>query len=321
MADFLDDMDRRENDSQKIKSNEITGKRYPFHSLPKELQDMGNVYYVQEKEAQGTVDKNIISKSNLNGYMWMCIKDGTKYGMLMTLVALSFIIKWKLAPNLIGFLVGMLFFAPITVYIAYHLVYYAIIRAQVIGPVTKAIANFTTYTYYMTFFGVFISTMIMFLFTIMMIKEILLLIFTLITHVYVTLEPGGYGQKALDCLIWLHNKLVEIAYSDGTLFNNIYTLSFLTIGGSIAFFYFFENSNYKIHRVDIEREYEATKINLGYPIEGSQKMIKIWRDSVGKDIFKASQGEPTSTELELKKRPTYNEASFDKMMKSITEVG
>ena len=80
MADIFEDAEREQR-SQKIKSNEITGERYAFHSLPKELQDMSNVYYIQEKEGQGSIDKNAISKANLNGYMWMCIADGTSYGL------------------------------------------------------------------------------------------------------------------------------------------------------------------------------------------------------------------------------------------------
>ena len=81
MADIFDDMSFDGDKGQKVKSNEITGDRFQFHSLPKEFQDWHNNYFLLEKESMGTVDKNVVSKAILNGYMWKTIADGSAYGI------------------------------------------------------------------------------------------------------------------------------------------------------------------------------------------------------------------------------------------------
>ena len=287
MADIFEDAEREQR-SQKIKSNEITGERYAFHSLPKELQDMSNVYYIQEKEGQGSIDKNAISKANLNGYMWMCIADGTSYGLYATIVAVSGIIKWKLSGGFLGFLLSAIIYIPILFFIAYHFIYYAIIRSQVVGPITQSVANFTSYTFYMTFFSVFLAMMTVFVFVASMIKDILLLLFQTIASLSSTVLPGSYQSKFVDMLIWLHNKLAEIFISSDYTWNNIYFLTFITVAFSCWFIYMFESKAYKPNKIDIEQEYTNTGLRLGYPIEAAQKLFKGWREKNEKAISKIS---------------------------------
>lgn len=279
MADIFDDIDRQEDKTQKIKSNEITGDRYFFHSLPKEFQDMGNVYYIQEKAAQGTIDKNAISKANFNGYMWLSIKDGTAYGIYITIAAIFAVIKWKLSEGWLGFFLSAIIYIPLLVFIGYHLIYYAIIRSQVIGPVTKAIANFTSYTFYITFLGIFLSLMIVFVFCVSFMEDIVLLLFKIITQLSGSVLSDGWQATLTNGLIWFHNKLVEIFInSNNGLWGNIYFITFITVVGTLGFLYAFERSHYKPNKEDIQEQYEFTGLSQGYPIELAQKLMKRWRE-------------------------------------------
>ena len=287
MADFFDDVDRQQDKTQKIKSNEITGDRYFFHSLPKEFQDMGNVYYVQEKAAQGTIDKNAISKANFNGYMWLAIGDGTAYGIYVTIAAIFAVIKWKLSEGFLGFVISGIIYIPILFFIGYHLIYYAIIRSQIIGPITQAIANFTSYTFYITFVGVFLSLMVVFVFLISFMEDLVLLLFELTAQMSATVLEGTWQAKFLNVLIWLHNKLVEIFInSNNGLFGNIYVITAVTVVGSLLFLYWFEYSHYKPNHDDIQEQYALTGLSQGYPIELAQRITKKWRAEKEAEMIK-----------------------------------
>lgn len=280
MSDIFDDMTMESDKGQKVKSNEITGDRFQFHSLPKEFQDWHNVYYILEKE--GGLDKNIVSKAILNGYMWKTIGDGSAYGIGAAIATISAVVKWKLTPGIAGFLFTAVFYFPFMFFIAYHFIFYAMIRAQVVGTVTKESANATTYTFYATFFGVYLSLMAAFVFIIAIARDILILIFTLIHKIHGNNgNPDSYMASVENGLIWTHNKIVDLFITSGPLMDNIYFLSFLAVLSSILMIYWFENKYYKQHVGDIEKEVQKAKNSQGYPIESAQRLITDWRSRNG----------------------------------------
>lgn len=280
MADIFDDMTMDSDKAQKVKSNEISGDRFQFHSLPKEFQDWHNVYYMLEKDGQGALDKNAVSKAILNGYMWKTIGDGSAYGIAAAITSISAAIKWKMTYGILGFVFAFIFFLPIMIFISYHFIFYAIIRAQVVGPVTKQAANATTYTFYATFFGVYLSLMAAFVFLIAIAKDLLVLLFMII-HDMSKKNPTGYMADVENGMIWLHNKVVDLFITSGPLFDNIYFLTFIIVIFSIVLFYWFELKHYNPNKIDITNEMLKTKNKQAYPIETAQRIMSEWRKRNG----------------------------------------
>lgn len=276
MADIIDDMFDSGDKGQTVKSNEITGERFPFHSLPKEFQDWHNVYYILEK--QSPLDKNSVSKAIYNGYMWKTIMDGTLYATLMVITIIGFAIKVKIEFNILWLLVSLLISAISLSWIAYHFIFYAMIRSQVVGDVTRSSAKYTTFTFYNTFFGITVAMVVMFLFCIYFLQSILPLFFELVANVYYK-YPETYGimQNVKDALIFIHNILSDMISTNGSLFNNIY---FITIVATIvSFFVIFivERKVYTKRKKEIDFEVEKTKQEQGYAIETAQRIMKQFR--------------------------------------------
>ena len=280
MSDLMDDMTIDKDKGQQVKSNEITGDRFQFHSLPKEFQDWHNNYYILEK--QGAIDINSVSKAILNGYMWKTVTDGTSYGIATAIAAISAVIKWKLTGGLGGFLFSAMFFYPFLLFVAYHFIFYAIIRAQVIGPVTKNSANVSAYTFYTTFSGVFLSLIIAFVFFISIAKDIALLIFMLLKQIHFSGDNySGYKESIENFFIWLHNFIVEVFISTGPISESIYFYTFIIATTSILLIFLFERRTFLDKNKEIESEVEKTKLEQGYPIEAAQKIMTEWREENG----------------------------------------
>lgn len=276
MSDIMDDMFDNNDKGQTVKSNEITGDRFPFHSLPKEFQDWHNVYYVLEK--QSPLDRNSVSKAIYNGYMWKTIMDASLYGMLMVTTILGFSIKFKVEFNILWFLISLFFAAISLSWIAYHFIFYAMIRSQVVGEVTEQSAKYTTYTFYTTFFGIATTLVIMFLFSIYFLQSLLPLFFELIANIYYK-HPESYGfmQNIKEVLIFIHNLLAKLISSSGSYFDNIYFITIMAMLTSYLVIYIVETTIYKKRKLEIDFEVEKTKQAQGYAVETSQRVMKQWR--------------------------------------------
>jgi len=281
MGDIFDDMQYDSDQGQKVKSNEITGDRFQFHSLPKEFQDWHNNYYIIEKN--GNIDINSISKAILNGYMWESISDGTLYGISMFFIIISAALKLALTFSIPSIIITMLLFVPVLIYVAYHFKFYANIRAQIIGPVTQASANVTAYTFYSTFGAVLFSLILAALFILFFAQDILQELFKFI--VQFNLEHGNDMGKVdstiFDSLVWLHNIIVDLIYNEGPWFGNPYFLIVLFGLMSGITIFFFEIKEYKSHRDVILNSIEEFENESGYQIETSKKIMDKWREEHG----------------------------------------
>lgn len=279
MASFLEDaLDSQSNKGQTIKSNEITGERFPFHSFPKEFQDMHNVYYIMEKQAKA--DKNSISKAVLNGHMWKAIGDGSNYGILAVIITIGNIIKWKLSGLLVGLTVTILFYLPVVFYIAYHSIFYAMIRAQIVGPVTESLARVTAYTYNFTSMSIFGSLMVIFVFCILFARDFLMLMFWGIFQIKP--EPNDLIMNSIqNGLLWIHNIAVDLFFNNGAFYDNIFFITMVNICIIVGISYWFDNKYYKNHNADILLEVENLKNAQRYPIETAQQLISKWRKRNG----------------------------------------
>jgi len=281
MSDIFDDMQYEADKGQKVKSNEITGDRFQFHSLPKEFQDWHNNYYIIEKN--GNIDINSISKAILNGYMWETISDGTLYGISMFFIIMSAALKLALTFSVPSVIITLLIFIPILIYVAYHFKFYANIRAQIIGPVTQASANVTTYTFYSTFGAVLFSLILASLFLLYLGQDILQVLFQYI--VQFNLEHGNdmgrVDSTIFDTLVWLHNLIVDLIYNEGPWYSNPYFLIIVFSIISAVTILFFEIKEYQMHREVILNSLEEHENESGYQIEVAKKIMDKWREEHG----------------------------------------
>ena len=276
MADVMDDIFSGEDKGQTVKSNEITGDRFPFHSLPKEFQDWHNVYYILEK--QSPLDRNAVSKAIYNGYMWKTIMDGSAYGIAMVTTIIAFSIKVKIEFTLLWFLISLLISAISLSWIAYHFIFYAMIRSQVVGEVTKQSAGCTTYTFYNTFFGVTTSVIIAFIFGVYIFHSMLPLFYELIVNLYYKYpETIGFMQNVKEVLVFIHNVISRMISTDGNIFNNIYVIIIAATAFSYGVIFLTERFVYTRRKEEIEFEVEKTKQEQGYAIETAQRLMKKWR--------------------------------------------
>lgn len=282
MADMFDEMVIDKEPGQTVKSNEITGKRFLYHSLPKEYQDWHNNYYIIEK--QGPIDNNAVSKAILNGYKWETIKDASFYATLATVTTISAVLKMKIATGLLGFFISAIFFFPVMIYIAFHFAFYAMIRAQVIGPVTRDSAKATTFMFYSTFFGIYISLIVVFVFLMMIAEDLLVLLFMFIKSMDDMIVQGDASTIVVwtyNFLIWFHNFIVEVIDGNGSIYSSIYFTTFVTTSLALYMFYYIENKYYETHSVDIQNDVKRTKDGQKYPIEAAQHKMKEWRAENG----------------------------------------
>lgn len=270
-----------DNRDQAIKTNVITGNRFILHSLPKEFQDWHNVYFIMEKESN--IDTKSVSEAILNGYMWKAIFDGAEYGIAAFFAVMWTAVKVKLTyGSPFSFMLSFLVFLSIFTYIAYHNVFYAMIRAQIIGEVTKKSAIATAGHYASSFWGVFFSLVVAFCFTLYTLYTFLPLFAYLIYKYDASFNTGDdtifvWFEKFL---IVLHNGIVQLGVSGNGIFNNTYILMavFAFIGSSIV--YGVDQFFYKKYRREIEKEVVKTNRKYLYPIQVAQKIMGEWKKSV-----------------------------------------
>lgn len=276
MSDTMDDIFSDKDKGQTVKSNEITGDRFPFHSLPKEFQDWHNVYYILEK--QSPLDKNAVSRAIYNGYMWKTILDASLYAILMTTTILGFAVKFKIEFNLIWFLISFFIASATLSWIAYHFIFYAMIRSQIVGEVTALSAKYTTFTFYSSFFGITTSLIIMFLYAVYFFQASLSSYFELVANIYYK-YPENYGimQNVKEILIFIHNLLARLISSEGNIFDNLYLITIMAMLTSYGVIYIVETATYRKRKKEIDFEVEKTKQAQGYAVETSQRIMEQWR--------------------------------------------
>ena len=292
MADsILDDLLSLDNNrSQAIKTNEITGNRFIFHSLPKEFQDWNNIYYVVEKESN--IDKRSVSDANLNGYMWKAIFDGAEYGIALFFGVMWAAVKIKLTyGSTLSALFSLAVFFIITVYVAYHGVFYSLIKAQIVGPVTKRNALYTVKHYTSSFWGVFSSLLVAFAFTLYTLYTLLPL-FAYFIYQYDQEYNNGDDSLFLwfeKFLIVLHNGIVKLGVSGEGLLNNVYIL--LAVLGILAslIVYYTSYVFYRKFRKEVEAEVVKANRKFYYPIQVAQRVMKEWKSVSQKAVAVNSQ--------------------------------
>lgn len=278
--DFLESMSEA-NKNQSIRQDEISGKQHSFHSLPKEFQAWHNTQYMMEKKID--IDESTVPESLLNGYMWKTISDASKYGIWTFIFIAAFVIKLKFNPTIFGLFTTLLFYAPILGYIVYHFVFYAKIRAQVVGVVTANCAKYTVFTFYHTYAAIVVSLLIAFLFTFSILEDIATLFYNLAASL--PSESKGVDSYLRSAFVWIYNFFVDILTGPedivGKLLFNTYfaTLLLATITGVAIFF--FEEEVYKERRKLVEEELASEELAKGYPADAAMKRIKTWRDENG----------------------------------------
>jgi hypothetical protein len=277
-TEVIDDILVNDDDGQKIKTNEITGKRYQFHSLPKEFQDWHNLYYILEK--QGEVDRNIVAEANLNAYFWMSLFDATKYALFLSGFAIFAILKWVVTNSILGLIFALLTFTPILIFVGYHFIFYMLIKAQVVGPVTKKLAKNTADTFLNVFFAVYFSILIGFVFVFYFLDSLMPLFFHFIANLYKYVYIHDYFNSIqgiiLKYLIEFHNGLVYLINTKNLL-KNIYLYSLIIFLISILIIGYIAAKAYYKHRKNILMEVKREQLKQGYPIEIAQSIITEWR--------------------------------------------
>jgi len=284
---FLDSL-MRDGDSsrgkkQDIRQDEITGKKFLFHSLPKEFYNWFNNYYMLEKKMK--IDMASVPSAQLNGYMWLTVFDGTKYALLLFFALTVVFVKLELAPNLISLLISFFIYTGILIFVVWHVDYYARMRAKEVGPVTKKIILMITKVYYSTFIFLFSSLVIAFIVFFSTLSSFLDLLEQVIIHYQLS---NNYLIKhyLLPVLVDIYNFFVDIINQGGKnefidfLTNPYVFLIYMTIY-SFVVFYFFEKNAYTKEYTTREEEIEYDSIDKGYPIEYALKKIHEWRRQNG----------------------------------------
>jgi hypothetical protein len=272
--EFLKDMDEK---GQAIRQDEINGKQHQFHSLPKEFQAWHNTQYMMEKKV--FIDESTIPESLLNGYMWKAIGDGSNFG-ITTFFAIAFsIIKLKLAPNFWGLFIALIVFMPWLAYVVYHIIFYAKIRAQVVGKVTTNGYKYTSKIYYETFYSIVISLCIALLFIFSILDDIVVVLRDMI----VSLNPESIYEGYLKTfLIWIYNFFIDLLSEPKDLFGkilfNTYFSTFIFLGLTLFIPYVFEKQVYNERRKIVDQEIENEEAMSGYPIENAIRKLTEWRE-------------------------------------------
>lgn len=284
MSDFFDDMNNSESKGQSMKASEITGERFLFHSLPKEFQDLHTNDFILEQ--RGELDANKTSKAVLNGYMWQTISDASLYGVVTSIGLIFAIIKLKLAPDLFGFFITLLIYLPWLFYTIYHFTFYALIRAQVVGPVTEAIKKNTTDTFYTTFGAIVGSVTLAFLVFLSFLKDIAELLATMAVKLNDSYHISGMiNINIKQYLVIAHNFIADLLNGPenvlGQALFNEWISAFLFLGLTASTIYFFEKEAYEKHKEKMELEIKKAKTASGYPIESALECLWQWRKDNG----------------------------------------
>ena len=280
---LMNDGDSAGGKKQDIRQDEITGKKYLFHSLPKEFYNWFNNYYMLEKKMR--IDIASIPSAQLNGYMWLTIFDGTKYALMLFFSLVATFIKLEITPNLISLLIAVIFYSTVLIFVVWHLEYYAKMRAKQVGPVTEQVVKMTTKVYYSTFFSVFLSMVFAFAIFVSMLTSILDLLQQIIYHFQLT---DNYLIKTyvLPALVAIYNFFVDIVNTGGennfvSFLTNPYIFLFLMSLYTVVMSYFFEKDVYEKEEALKEKEIEYESVGQGYPIEYALKKIHEWREKNG----------------------------------------
>ena len=280
---LMSDGDSSNGKKQEIRQDEITGKKYLFHSLPKEFFNWFNNYYMLEKKMR--IDIASVPSAQLNGYMWLSIFDGTKYALMLFFALMAIFIKLEIGDNLISLLISIMLYTGILIYVIWHTEYYAKIRAKQVGPVTEQIVKMTTKVYYSTFISLFLTLVFAFGIFISMFSSILHLLYQIIIHYQIS---DNYLIKTylLPALVDVYNFFVDIVNSGGnnkfiSFLTNPYVFLFFISVYTLAIFYIFEQEIYKKELLAKDKEIEYEELEKGYPIEYALKKIHKWREKNG----------------------------------------
>jgi len=276
--------DSKPSKEQSIKQNEINGKTYLFHSLPKEFYGWFISKYILEKKMP--IDRSSVTASQLNGYMWMTLFDATKFSIFLFFITISALIKVLVSPNLIGIIISLLIYNGFLIYVVWHIEYYSKMKARVVGPVTKHIVKMTSDVYFSTFFSVFLSLIIGVLVLFYMSQSLMELFQNILIYYKNHTNHGFYSQEIFKIAVYIYNTLLEMLYGHRsniflTFFTNpyVYTI-FLTLYVIILHYFFyrkFYNKEYQIVKEDEEHDL----FSQGYPIDLALKKIHDWRKENG----------------------------------------
>jgi hypothetical protein len=274
---FFDDMEKK---GTQARPSEITGKQHGFHSYPKEFQAWHNTQYVLEKKV--TMDRSTIPTGLLNSYMWKVVGDGSGFGFLTALNIVVAVIILKYNPTIIGFLLASLVFMPWLLYTAYHFVFYAKIRAQIVGPVTEECARYIVNMFYESFGAVTVALIIAFVFMFSFLESI----GELTSTIYHVSEGHVLIAKAVTepirhSLALITNFIADMTegpdYLLGQILFNTYFSTALFTGITAYTVVMFEKREYAKRRAEVDAEIMHETFNSGYPIEKALFVLHKWR--------------------------------------------
>jgi len=265
---------------QDIRQDEINGKQHYFHSFPKEFQAWHNTQYMMEKKMP--IDESTVPEALLNGYMWQAMGDASVFGITSFFAIVFAVIKLKLSPTLFGLFISLLVFAPWLLYSAYHFVFYAKIRAQVVGPVTQNGYRYTSRVFYETYASIVVSMVVAFLFIMSILDDIMILIRDYI----LTLDPSDmYDSWIKSSLTSLYNFLVELMTPPqdtlGKILFNEYITATIFLVLLLGTSYMFEQKVYTERKAKVEEEKEHEREITGYPIDNAFRKLRAWRAENG----------------------------------------
>ena len=277
--DFLEAMD---NKPTSVRQEDITGDQHTFHSLPKEFQAWHNTQYMLEKRVD--IDESTVPESLLNAYMWKTIYDATKYGIPTVIGIIFAVVKLKLSPNIWGLLIAFAVYIPWLLYLSYHFIFYAKIKAQVVGPVTEKCAKYTADTFYSSFAAILSSLLVAFVFTMAILEDLALLIHNLILSM--DTNTDAVSQSVRHHMISLYNTMVDLMTPPENdmfgqiLFNTYFSTALFGIL-TVATILIFERQVYHERKKSVEQEIETEELNRGYPIDTALLLITKWRKENG----------------------------------------
>jgi len=271
--DFLESVD---NKATSVRQEDITGDQHTFHSLPKEFQAWHNTQYMVEKKID--IDESTVPDSLLNAYMWKTIYDASKFAIPTVIGIIFGVIKLKLSPNIWGLIVGLFFYIPWLLYLAYHFIFYAKIKAQVVGPVTEKCAKYTADMFYSTFFSILGSLVIAFVITMSILMHNLILA--------MDSKTDSISQSIRHYMIKVYNTMVDLMTPpEGDLFaqllfNTYFSTALYTIL-TVATILLFERQVFHERKKSVEEEIEKEELGRGYPIDSALLLINKWRQENG----------------------------------------
>jgi len=278
--DLFEGMDQK---ATSVRQEDITGDQHTFHSLPKEFQAWHNTQYMLEKKVD--IDESTVPEALLNAYMWKTVYDASKFAIPTVIGIIFSVIKLKLSPNIWGLIVSLSIYIPWLLYLAYHFIFYAKIKAQVVGPVTKKCAKFTADMFYTTFFAILSSLIVAFVFTMSILEDLALLLHNLIMSIDSSGSSDLVMSKLKHYMIVVYNGMIDLLSPPDTLFAkilaNTYFSTALFFIMTLATVFLFERQVYNERKRQVEEEIEKEELSKGYPIDTALIQIHKWREEHG----------------------------------------